>query len=572
MGRLSKSACLAVNKVCSVAVFTHKLCRGPSQGAGGQSGGPRRLAALALLLAIIAATFFGTGAARADFVGPGERASAPPKFRQPDGAAITRTMLSKLRDVLNAADFGVKCDGVTDDAASLNAAIADANARNPGGQVLINAGTCMVGSTVVLLSNVALVGSGVGATTIKLKNGVNNDVIDGLNAQSLFGTASNSGVSFASISDMTIDGNKANQSTGGTACVAIYGWRFNLTNLRIQNCFLNGMRTEYGGNAIDLTANFLNILIDTTGNHGWWFNGPHDSNADAVIIVDAGQATNNTWDGILLDTLSNIHGRNLHPYHRSTSTNRMKFALEDNSLGGSNISDSNFEGANIPAQINSSKNTYINDSFYAAWGGVSTLIIKQPENVVVGFLGDPGSGRAAVSGVVLGTGSDNASVNIVDLVASAQTLGAVDFTHSAGNNQVRIKGFAGTGPGYIGTPATGDNVEIDISGTPTSLPHLIQKPGKVSSGSLGTPVLTSCGSGSAITGTDYAGIIGTGSGATGCTLTFAVAYANAPFCVIGSQQNASTPAYTRNASTLVLSTGTAASSFYHYICVGQPGG
>jgi Pectate lyase superfamily protein len=465
--------------------------------------------------------------------------------------------------------YGAKCDGVTNDATAFNAAITAANALTPGGRVIVPPGVCIVGAALggsasAVLSNIDLVGSGMGATTIKLANTSNVNVIDG--DSSLFGSASNSGVSFFRLSDMTIDGNKANNTSG--SCVAIYGWRINMINLRLQNCANHGLRTEYTGNALDRVNNYLNVLIDTVGNHGWWNNGPQDSNADTIIIVDAGQATNNTWDGILIDTAGGMHSRHLHPYHRAAATNRMKFAIEDNG-GGSNISDSNFEGANIPAQINSSKNTYINNAFYAAWNGAGTLIVKQPENVIVGFLGDPGAGRPATKGLLLGTGADNAAVNMIDLVTSAQTLGAIDFTNSAGFNQIRIKGFAATGPGYVGVPTGGDNVEVDISGTPTSLPHLIQKPGKQSS-SGAAPAFSACGTSPAITGSDHAGVFQVGTGTTTCTLTFNAAFANPPACVVTSQTT-TPPAYTRSSSQIILST-VVASAVYHYICIGQAGG
>jgi hypothetical protein len=82
------------------------------------------------------------------------------------------------------------------------------------------------------------------------------------------------------------------------------------------------------------------------------------------------------------------------------------------------------------------------------------------------------------------------------------------------------------------------------------------------------PALTSCGSSPSINGTDRAGIIGIGGGgATTCTLTFAHAYTNAPFCVL-SAQSGTAPHYARSASQIVISVA-ATADFIHYMCVGN---
>jgi Pectate lyase superfamily protein len=494
------------------------------------------------------------------------------------GPAQALSFQSLLQGLIGAGfspvSFAGPCDGSTDVSAALNSLITAANAAG-GGKITLPAGTCAVGSTIVMQSNVYLVGNGVSATTIKLKNGVNADVVDGQNANSLFGTGSNSGVSYFGISDLTIDGNSAN-NTGGT-CLAIYGFRFDLTKLRLQNCSLSGLRTEYGGTSLPLESNFLNILIENTQNHGWLFEGPHDSNADFVYVVDCCQAANNTWDGFNLtapagNASANLHARHLHAYHTSGSiTNRMRFAWNDAGGGGNDISDSNFEGANVPGLINSSNNTLINNAFYAAWGGTSTLIVKQSLNTIIGFIGQPGAGRGAVSGIVLGQGADNAASNIIDVTVGTQNLGSIDFTHSAGSNTIRLRGFQTTGPGFIGFPGQLDSVDLNITGTPTSLPHLYQTPGKISTGiGAAGPTVSGCGTSPTITGSDTAGIIGSGSGATGCTLTFNSPWTNVPFCLV-TAQSGTAPGYSRTATQLILSVATA-SNFYHYLCIGPPGG
>lgn len=87
------------------------------------------------------------------------------------------------------------------------------------------------------------------------------------------------------------------------------------------------------------------------------------------------------------------------------------------------------------------------------------------------------------------------------------------------------------------------------------------------------PVLSSCGTSPALTAgsTDSSGKFTTGSGGTTCTVTFARAFTNAPFCVVSSQTVAGLPAYSVSATAITFTT-TVASTAYNYVCRGQIGG
>lgn len=88
-----------------------------------------------------------------------------------------------------------------------------------------------------------------------------------------------------------------------------------------------------------------------------------------------------------------------------------------------------------------------------------------------------------------------------------------------------------------------------------------------------TPTLTAgCnGAGSAVDplSTDTAGLItGQTAAATTCTLTFANAYTNAPYCVVSGQQS-DTTVMTPGTTTLVVSFASTASMKINYICFGK---
>lgn len=67
-------------------------------------------------------------------------------FLQGGSGAVARTVESKLRDAIDVRDFGAECDGVTDDYASVAAAVAAAQARGAGTTVLFPAGTVCMGT------------------------------------------------------------------------------------------------------------------------------------------------------------------------------------------------------------------------------------------------------------------------------------------------------------------------------------------------------------------------------------------------------------------------------------------
>lgn len=95
-------------------------------------------------------------------------------------------------------------------------------------------------------------------------------------------------------------------------------------------------------------------------------------------------------------------------------------------------------------------------------------------------------------------------------------------------------------------------------------------------GTANTPALSSCGTSPALaTGsTDRAGKITVGTSASNaCTLTFAVAYTTAPFCVVQNKTTgAAANVYTVSTTAIVWSSALADSSELFYNCVAASGG
>lgn len=84
------------------------------------------------------------------------------------------------------------------------------------------------------------------------------------------------------------------------------------------------------------------------------------------------------------------------------------------------------------------------------------------------------------------------------------------------------------------------------------------------------PALTSCGTTPSITGNDLAGTVTMGSSATGCVITFAVAYPVAPFCVVTwIATPLASQSYTTSTAAITLTQTSASNNVVKYVCIGN---
>jgi hypothetical protein len=103
--------------------------------------------------------------------------------------------------------YGAKGDGVADDTTAIQNALSAV--LSTGGVVFLPAGTYLISNTLTMpLNKAKLLGAGTGVTTIKVKNSANLANIASI-------ILVQSGSSQITIEGFTIDGNRANQSTGG---------------------------------------------------------------------------------------------------------------------------------------------------------------------------------------------------------------------------------------------------------------------------------------------------------------------------------------------------------------------
>lgn len=104
--------------------------------------------------------------------------------------------------------------------------------------------------------------------------------------------------------------------------------------------------------------------------------------------------------------------------------------------------------------------------------------------------------------------------------------------------------------------------------------HQFDTNGKQRVGANTAPALTSCGTSPTITGNDHAGVVTMGTGSpTGCVITFNVAYASAPICIVSWQAQAlASQSYTVSTTAITLTQTGTSSNVARYICLAQSGG
>ena len=155
------------------------------------------------------------------------------------GTIQTRTVQSKLRDVVSVKDFGAVGDGVTDDTAAIQAFFTHAQAV--GGDCIIPKGTYRISSTILLYDTglqrhdgARIRGAGINETIFDFRGSGRVFDIRGIPASN--GTGTQTGTYFIwglELSGLTIDGANKTGTTDGFRLVGV--WNSTFDNLTIKN-------------------------------------------------------------------------------------------------------------------------------------------------------------------------------------------------------------------------------------------------------------------------------------------------------------------------------------------------
>lgn len=437
------------------------------RGAPGQPGGstwPSRAAAAAdaipaelTAIRVQGYYFVGDGGA-ADY----KRIAAPgtPRAYQFQDAAGAWWELAEKRP--NVAQFGALASGAIETAA-LQAGVDFA--RDTGAKRLrFHSGT-YVSATLTVYSGSALKGNGPLETRIRLANGTNADLILGQGTRELAGSTGNGGLDGLSLVDLTLDGNRSNNTAG--RCLAVFGQKLFFENLFVCNAPQDGIHTEWGqGGESDfgMEGKFRDIRIDRCGGHGWRFAGPHDSTFTDIKIIDA--SLNGAGAANNLHITGNANGQfyGVHTWQRNASP-RSNAGLLLSGFGGCEFVGCHFEGSNTPVVVLSAGNAFAATRAYASAGG-ATLFFggAATGNRFSGYLGQKHPGSPDPIGIVFGSGAnDYVADNVIEVTTHLQDGGQVNYGNkSGGNNRIIINGYASAGFDWGGQPHINDTPLRDI--------------------------------------------------------------------------------------------------------------
>lgn len=372
------------------------------------------------------------------------------------------------------APYNADATGAADSTAAFTAALAS------GRRVVVPSGTYTVCGAIIP-GSAELEGAGRDLTVLKAKAGCNADVLLTAGAYSLFGTKSGGGANSWQVSRLSIDGNRAAQTARGAAidganCLAVYGAAWRLHEVTLRNCLGHGLRSEWGdgGPAGGLEASLYDVTIDTVGRHGWWFRGPHDIDAVKVIVIDASQEADNTYDGIL--NQSNGRFFDFHGWHRGVTTNRVAYQFYS-AFGSNQIVASHLEGGRRQLYHGGSYDQVIGSFIYAQFGGMGTALVTFAGNnnihVANQYQGTSGTGAYALR---IGTKSNPAAYNQVTSghFASFDTVGPFNFENDGGVNSISGFGYAKSGGVSViaGTVAASSRINYVQGGTGMNLSTL----------------------------------------------------------------------------------------------------
>ena len=402
-------------------------------------------------------------------------------FLQTGTGAVTRTVTSKLQDVVHVRDFGAKGDGVTDDSAAFAAALASgaAEVRADDGTYVVNSlitlakgqkiffgvGTHTVGGVRFSDSLTDQTGTGkiecagAGVTTLMLKNGANQDVVSQTNFAALTGTNSTFGLFRGEIRGCTIDGNKANQ-TGVSYGIRLYGHGLEMTDVSVRNAYSDGIYTEWGLDStfatpfLDLEGYFTGIRSAFNNGNGWTFRGPHDSDFVEMVLYQ-----NGGW-GLQVQTSSTYNG-NGHLSNINTFLNTLGGVYSNSSLDGSQIAATTASGWGMLIDTGAGSHNFS----AAEFAGPTGLEVRAPSQIIAGNIVN-----TTTAGLRLNGGSGNFTLQMFN-----NTGYQIDFANEVGPSVISANS-ANAAPGVMfnGTPSAADFVFFDFGGSAsnryTSLP------------------------------------------------------------------------------------------------------
>lgn len=254
---------------------------------------------------------------------------------------------------------------------------------------VFSSGVFVVDGTIIIPDGSILIGAGKGITTVKLKAGVNKDLIQSQNFNKFKGSSLiTQAPKNIIIKNISLDGNYLNDKwNSGKAkilnskgnCISLYASRFDI-DVETNNCAQNMLYTEANGNrnGLEVDSN-IKISGKVSGESCIVFDGPGDILFEKGVIGNCGMKpkniTNNYagYDGVIIK--QNIEINFLHVYgvfngvgfttvgkprvkisHLVSESNKGGVLISQGTWGGIDMLDVHANGYCIPTAASDCKN------------------------------------------------------------------------------------------------------------------------------------------------------------------------------------------------------------------------
>lgn len=331
--------------------------------------------------------------------------------------------------------------GSSDSTVAVANAMSAANSAG-GGTAFFPAGT--FSCTITLCNKVHILGAGTEATIIKLPNGANADLVSAntgsIDLSASFGSGSAGGIHDWSIQDLTLDGNKSNQSSGTSYCLRAYAYSYLLQNLYITNGYTGGALLDWNGGDIntgpEVESVLSNVKIYDNNGAGLQFGGPHDTMFSKMHIMRNGT----------------------HGIHVAQNAAGVQFTSCHSWGPGS--------GGN-PWLIDAGFGIYTSCVAEGATSGGTQVVLKNGNNQWSGLIF--GAGAVDVYGLQLGTsggGGVAATGSLINVAIQDCNNGHLNFANDGGGNTIRARIYSATSgaTAIAGTPNASTYHDIEVTG------------------------------------------------------------------------------------------------------------
>jgi len=186
-------------------------------------------------------------------------------------------------EALNGNTGDIDYTHVNDGAVVLNSAITAVSSA--GGGIIQIRGTILCRSSVIIKDIVIIKGAAEGAS-IKLDSAINltGALVDSFNFATLTGLGVTGGVHHVYIENLTIDGNRSNNTTIPTIGLRYYGYNWHLNNVHVKECHGIGHYSEWATDPVNpvtggatMNSYYDAFVVNNCDGIGWHMRGPHDS-------------------------------------------------------------------------------------------------------------------------------------------------------------------------------------------------------------------------------------------------------------------------------------------------------